>query len=320
MNMNDQTAENKIKTIDRVLPGLLQALESCDLCGRSCGVNRLKGEKGFCRASAEAVVYSYAEHHGEEPPLSGSRGSGAIFFSHCSMGCVYCQNYQFSQGDAGKPVSSEVLAGIMLELQKKRCHNINLVSPTHFIPAILEGLKTAYAKGLKIPVVYNTGGYDSPHVVKALEGIVDVYLPDMRYASDEMAIKYSKAPGYVAINRMAVREMARQADGLKTSRGIAMKGLIIRLLVMPNKVSGTSDSLQFIARELGEDTHLSIMSQYYPAYKARTYAEISCRLQENEYNNILQEAERLGLHNGWIQPYDSEFDGRFAGETFLPNI
>lgn len=311
---------DKIKIIDKVLPGLVEAMESCDLCGRSCAVNRIKGEKGFCRASSEAVVYSYAEHHGEEPPLSGSRGSGTIFFSHCSMGCVYCQNYQFSQGDAGKPVSAEGLAGIMLELQKKKCHNINLVSPTHFVPAILAGLRIAYAGGLSIPVVYNTGGYDSLHVIKSLEGIVDVYLPDMRYSSDEMAIKYSKAPGYVAINRMAVREMARQADGLKMSRGLAVKGLIIRLLVIPHKVSGTTDSLEFIAREIGEDAHLSIMSQYYPAYKARTFAEISNRLEEKEYNSVLACAEQLGLHNGWVQPYDSEFDGRFAGETFLPNI
>lgn len=318
--MDSRAIENRINTLDKVIPGLLNAMESCDLCGRSCGVNRLKGEKGFCRAGREAVVYSYADHHGEEPPISGSRGSGTIFFAHCSMGCVYCQNYQFSQGDAGKPVQAEGLAAMMLELQKKHCHNINLVSPTHFLPSILEGLRLAYNGGLKLPVVYNTGGYDSPHVVKALEGIVDVYLSDMRYSSEEMAIKYSRSPGYVAINRMAIKEMARQNDGLKMSRGLAVKGLIIRLLVLPNKVSGTTDSLEFIARELGEDTHLSIMSQYYPTYKARDYADISRRIQEKEYNGVLERAEKLGLHNGWIQPYDSEFDRRFAGETFLPNI
>ena len=319
-DMDRHTIENKKDAIDKVLPGLFKAMESCDLCGRACGINRLKGEMGFCRASREAVVYSYADHHGEEPPLSGRHGSGTIFFSHCSMGCVYCQNYQFSQGNAGKPVQAEALSVMMLELQKKNCHNINLVSPTPFMPSILEGLRLAYASGLKLPVVYNTGGYDSPYVIEALAGIVDIYLPDMRYASEEMAIKYSRAPGYVAINRMAVKEMARQSDGLKISRGLAVKGLIIRLLVLPNKVSGTADSLEFIARELGKDTHLSIMSQYYPAYKACNYADISRRIQEKEYNDVLERTEKLGLHNGWIQPYDSEFDGRFAGETFLPNI
>ena len=318
--MDSRTIEHKVKAIDKVLPGLFRAMENCDLCGRSCGVNRLKGEKGFCGASAEAVVYSYADHHGEEPPLSGSRGSGTIFFSHCTMGCVYCQNYKFSQGDAGKSVSREGLSDIMLELQKKNCHNINLVSPTHFVPAVLEGLRLAYLNGLKLPVVYNTGGYDSYNVVKALKGIIDVYLPDMRYSSEEMAIKYSRAPGYVAINRMAVMEMARQCGGLEMSRGLAKMGLIIRLLVLPNEVSGTAASLEFIAGELGLDTHLSIMSQYYPTHKAKTYADISRRIQENEYNDIIEKAERLGLHCGWVQPYDSKFDERFSGETFLPNI
>lgn len=319
--MLDRNSVNKkIMAIGHVLPELTKALASCDLCRRSCEVDRTKGENGFCRAGAEAVVYSFNAHHGEEPPISGTGGSGTIFFSHCSMGCVYCQNYQFSQTGAGKQVSALGLVEIMLELQKSGCHNINLVSPTHFVPPILAGLREAFSRGLKLPIVYNTGGYDSPHVIRALDGIVDVYLPDMRYSSDEMAEKFSMAPGYVANNRKIVKEMLRQAGELQLDGEIAVKGLIIRLLIMPNNVSGTLDTLDFIASELGTNVHLSVMSQYYPAYNARSDKSIMRRIYEREYDAVRVKMEKLGIHVGWIQPFEGDFDKRFAGETFLPNI
>lgn len=266
------------------------------------------------------MVYSYDAHHGEEPPLSGSGGSGTIFFSHCCMECVYCQNFQFSQTAAGKKVSSTELAGIMLELQGRGCHNINLVSPTHFVPSIAAALKEAYSGGLRLPIIYNTGGYDSPHIIRALEGIVDIYLPDMRYSDDLMAQKYSKAPGYVENNRIIVKEMLRQTGDLAAEDDVAVKGLIIRLLILPGRISGTETTMRFIASELGKDAWLSVMSQYYPAYKASSSSELSRRLSEPEFSAVLAEMGRLGLHNGWIQPLGAEFDRKFAGDTFLSNV
>lgn len=296
-------------------------MESCDLCARRCLVNRAHGETGFCRAPAEPVVYSYSEHLGEEPPLSGKMGSGTIFFSHCNMGCVYCQNFKFSHGAAGKKISAEGLSEIMLELQERGCHNINLVSPTHFAFVIVKALELAYKGGLNIPIVYNTGGYDAFRLIRLLEGIIDVYLPDMRYSSDEMAVKYSSAPGYVANNRLIVSEMLRQVGYLRTDdSGIAIKGLIIRLLALPNNVSGIPDTLDFIASKLGKDVHLSVMSQYYPAHNAPAHNDISRRIERSEFQVILEKLSDLHLFNGWIQPLDGDFDEKFAGENFIPGM
>jgi putative pyruvate formate lyase activating enzyme len=306
--------------IKKILPRLQKEYECCSLCLRKCGVNRAKGEKGFCRAPANPVIYRYAPHHGEEPPLSGTKGSGTIFFSCCSMSCVYCQNYRFSQLDEGKEVSCETLSGMMLELQEKGCHNINLVNPTHFVPSIAEALKIAYSRGLNIPLVYNTGGYDSPHAIKALDGVIDVYLPDMRYSQDREAGKYSAAPGYVANNRAIVREMHRQVGSLKTFQGIASKGLIIRLLVLAEGVSGTIETLEFIAKELGRDVYLSVMSQYYPAYKATDHKELSRRISRAEYRIVLDKMNELGLRNGWTQPFEGDFDEALAGENLSPSV
>jgi len=261
------------------------------------------------------MVYSCAPHHGEEPPLSGWKGSGTIFFSRCNMKCVYCQNYQFSQSDAGRKVTARELAGMMLELQEEGCHNINFVSPTHFTPAIVEALKYAYEDGLKIPLVYNTGGYDTFDVIKALDGIIDIYLPDMRYASDEMAVKYSSAPGYVKNNRNIVKEMYRQVGTLKIKDDVARKGLIIRLLVLPHGISGTVETLEFISKELGKDVYLSVMSQYYPAYKARDFKEISRRVTGGEYQQVLDKLDQLGMGKGYIQPFEGRFDEKFFGEN-----
>ena len=203
----------------------------------------------------------------------------------------------------------------MLQLQDMGCHNINLVNPTHFVPAIVEALKLAYSGGLDIPVIYNTGGFDSLSTIRSLEGLVDIYLPDMRYAADEMAKKYSNAPGYVMNNRAIVKEMQRQVGNLKVSGGIANKGLIVRLLLLPGGISGTTETLAFISETLGSDVYLSVMSQYYPAYNAPQVKELSRRITREEYNAVIRVMKLLGLYNGWIQPFDGEFNKCFAGEN-----
>ncbi len=314
------TIDTKLKIIDNILPGLKKSMERCDLCPRKCGTDRTRGEKGFCRSGAEAIVYSYAPHHGEEPPLSGYAGSGTIFFSNCNMGCIYCQNYQFSQTGAGRQMSVRDLASVMLELQGMGCHNINLVTPTHFVTPVVEALKYAYADGLKIPIVYNTGGYDSLDVIRSLEGLIDIYMPDMRYSSDEMAEKYSCAPGYAGNNRAIVKEMNRQAGVLQVDRGIASKGLIIRLLILPGGISGTVDTLEFIARSVGKDTYLSVMSQYYPAHKAASFRDLGHRINKADYDAVTRKMRALGLDNGWLQSFGGGFDDSFAGENFTPNL
>ncbi|MFH1879022.1 MAG: radical SAM protein, partial [Candidatus Omnitrophota bacterium] len=216
-------------------------------------MDRSSEERGFCGAGDQIKIYSYGPHHGEEPPISGKNGSGTIFFSNCCMGCVYCQNYQFSQAGRGRIISSSGLSEIIIELQNKGCHNINFVTPTHFAPGIMEALREAYIRGLNIPVVYNTGGFDSLDVIKSLDGVIDIYLPDMRYASNAMGRKYSNSPGYAVNNRLVIKEMFSQAGNLKMDgNGIAYRGLIIRLLVMPGGVSGTEETLEFIGRELGK--------------------------------------------------------------------
>jgi putative pyruvate formate lyase activating enzyme len=312
--------EDKADRALDVTPSLYKAMEHCGLCGRQCGVDRLKGEKGACNAGSDPVVYSAMVHRGEEPPVSGDRGSGTIFFSGCAMKCVYCQNFRFSQSMTGRKELPEKLAETMLRLQDQGCHNINLVNPTHFVPAIVQALGVAFSRGLDLPVLYNTAGYDSWDIIRSLEGLVDIYLPDMRYSQDPMAVKYSQAPGYVDVNRRAVKEMHRQVGCLTTESGIAARGLIIRLLILPEDISGTLESLEFIASEIGKDAHISLMSQYYPAYKARYLDGLARRIGREDYESAVRKMEYLGLCNGWVQPLDGEFDERFAGENFLPGI
>jgi putative pyruvate formate lyase activating enzyme len=212
-------------------------LESCCICPRKCKVNRLKGELGFCKTGINPGVCSFMPHHGEEPPISGTNGSGTIFFSHCNMACVYCQNYEFSQLGQGRDVSFEELANCTLELQKMGCHNINLVTPTHIMPQILKALEIAIPKGLTISIVYNTGGYELPEMLKFLDGVVDIYLPDMRYADSDLAIKYSSAPGYPSYNQEAIKEMHRQVGiANMDDLGIIKRGMIVRHLVLPHNI------------------------------------------------------------------------------------
>jgi putative pyruvate formate lyase activating enzyme len=304
----------KLKSI---IEEAFKMLESCCICPRECKVNRLNDKKGFCRIGLKPKLCSFMPHHGEEPPISGTRGSGAIFFSGCNMSCLYCQNYEFSQLDEGREVEFEELATFMLQLQALGCHNINLVTPTHIIPQILKSLELAIPKGLKIPVVYNTGGYELPEMIKLLDGIVDIYLPDMRYADNEMAIKYSSAPKYPRFNQAALKEMHRQVGVAEIDEeGIIRKGIIIRHLVLPNNISGTDKIMRFIAEELSKDTYISLMSQYSPCYKADQFQEISRRITEQEYEVALAGMEKYGLYNGWTQ--DGHGLERFAGINIKP--
>lgn len=291
-----------------------EQLNRCELCPRKCGVNRLKGAEGYCQAGRMAAVYSYFAHRGEEPALSGDRGSGTIFFTHCTMRCVYCQNFAFSQSSGEKEVCDDALAGFMLELQQKGCHNINLVTPSHYVPQILKALLLASKMGLSIPIVYNTSGYESVKTLKLLEGIVDIYLPDMRYGDDRYAKMFSDAADYTLKNREAVREMFRQVGNLKTGpNGIAEKGLIIRHLVLPGGAASTGKVFGFIAKSLSKDTHISLMSQYYPAHRAADFPEINRRITKAEYAEAADLFFKHGLLNGWVQDPNGSIDAKLLG-------
>jgi putative pyruvate formate lyase activating enzyme len=283
-------------------------LEACELCPRRCRVNRLAGETGLCRAGATVKVASHCVHTGEEPPISGSRGSGTIFFSHCSMACVYCQNYPISQMGYGNEVGKDELAGMMLDLEARGAHNINLVTPTHFLPGIVEAVIAARTKGLGVPIVSNTSGYETPEVVAMLGKTVQVYLADMRYANGEAARKYSGAADYPERNRVAVRAMLDAVGHLRCRGGVAESGLIVRHLVLPSMVSQTRGILEFVSRELSSQTAVSLMSQYFPANKANLYPEINRKISSDEYQTAVSLLEEFGLGQGWTQepgPSDS---------------
>ena len=285
---------------------LYNILDRCIICPHMCKVNRRLHEKGFCSAGYEPVISSAMPHHGEEPPISGSRGSGTIFFSYCNMKCVYCQNYQISQEHEGAKKSIDSLADSMVVLQNSGCHNINFVSPTIWIPQIVKALSYARNKGLSVPAVFNTGGYDNPKIIKMLDKIIDIYMPDMRYGSDQMARKYSMAEEYVKYNRQSVKEMYRQVGGLKLDPdGIAVKGLMIRLLVLPYNIGGIKKTLDFIKNELSVDVYLSIMAQYHPTYNAFEYTKLNRRATAKEYLEVVRYAEKKGFCFGWTQDHIS---------------
>jgi putative pyruvate formate lyase activating enzyme len=292
----------KEEELDRRIEKAYKLLSPCEVCPRKCGVNRLEGEKGFCRSGEEVIVSSYNAHFGEEPPLVGYFGSGTIFFTNCNLKCVYCQNYPISQLGNGNKVSLSELAKIMLALQKRKCHNVNLVTPTHFVPQILKSLKSAIKMGLRIPIVYNSSGYESVKTLKLLDGIVDIYLPDARYADDKIAQKYSSAPNYFKIMKKALKEMHRQVGDLVTDKiGVARSGLIVRHLVLPEGLSGTKKIMHFIAREISPHTYISLMAQYFPAYQAGQFPPLSRRINREEYWEALQAFKEEGLENGWFQ-------------------
>jgi putative pyruvate formate lyase activating enzyme len=273
-------------------------LERCDLCARYCRVDRLATIEGaVCRTGERAVVASYGPHHGEEDPLRGSQGSGTIFFSWCNLRCVFCQNWDISQKGIGRETEPVGIADMMLALQGEGCHNINLVSPSHVVAQIVAAVHDAARRGLRLPIVYNTGGYDSPEALALLDGIVDIYMPDMKYGDSALARRYSKVRNYVEANQAAVREMHRQVgDLVLDERGIALRGLLVRHLVLPQGIAGTDKVLAFIANEISRDTYLNLMAQYRPCYRADEYPELDRPLTAAEYRAALDTAARLGLN------------------------
>ena len=273
--------------------------ENCHLCPRQCGVNRQEGERGFCRAPVRPVIFSSQPHFGEEISLVGKHGSGTIFFSNCNLRCVFCQNWPIAHEGRGKEIEDEDLADLMLYVQGIGCHNINLVTPTHVMPNILNATRIALKKGLRLPLVYNTSGYESLEIVKLLDGIVDIYMPDMKYTDDDQAARYSAgASDYPEETKKAIIEMNRQVGELLIDkRGIALRGLIIRHLVMPNRVAGTEKFVRWVAEKLPKSTYVNIMPQYRVEYKAFEYPEIGRGLTVQEFLEAMDWAEQYGLTN-----------------------
>ena len=287
--------------IQKRVSAFKEMLRNCELCPRRCGVDRISGETGFCRSGDQAMVSSYNAHFGEEPPLVGQGGSGTIFLTNCTMKCVFCQNYPISQEGVGREYTVEQMANMYLSLQKRGCENINFVTPTHLLPQIIEALLIAIEKGFHLPLVYNTSGYERVEIIQMLEEIFDIYLPDIKYSDNNMARKYSGASDYVENNRKSLKEMYRQVGDLECDeRGTARKGLIIRHLVLPNEISGSEESLRWLARELSPDVYVALMSQYFPAWKAPGIEEISRRVPPSEYRPVKDLYKQLGF-NGWVQ-------------------
>jgi putative pyruvate formate lyase activating enzyme len=271
-------------------------LAACDLCAWNCRVDR-RARHGVCRTGALAVVSSYGPHHGEENPLSGWLGSGTIFFTHCNLKCQFCQNYEISQLGEGREVQPEEIAAMMLELQEGGCHNINFVSPSHVVAQILAAVAIAAEAGLRLPLVYNTGGYDSLAALQLLDGVVDIYMPDMKYADARLALKLSKARNYPEVNRAAVKEMHRQVgDLVMDERGIALRGLLVRHLVMPGGIAGTPEIARFLAEEVSRNTYINVMVQYHPSYKANEHPPLDRRITPKEYAQAVAACRAVGLH------------------------
>jgi putative pyruvate formate lyase activating enzyme len=313
LNLPKEEFEERIKKLFKIL-------ENCEICPRKCRVNRLKNEKGYCQLAELPMVSAFHPHFGEESVLVGEKGSGTIFFTSCNLSCVYCQNYDISQLRIGEEISFEKLSEMMLKLQDSGCHNINLVTPTPQVPQIIKSLSIAIEKGLKLPLVYNTSSYDSVEVLKLLDGIVDIYLPDARYSDDKIALKYSNAPNYFKIMKEAIKEMQRQVGDLminsKTKNqnaklklkiqnfdevqkefpeGVALRGLIVRHLVLPNGLAGSEKIFEFLA-EISPGICVNVMSQYTPYWKAKEYPELNRRITKEEFENAVSLAKKLGLH------------------------
>jgi len=272
-------------------------LAKCSVCPRHCGVNRLANEPGECHLTNQAVVSSYGPHFGEESPLVGRHGSGTIFFTYCNLRCIFCQNYTISQLGDGVAAGREELAGMMLSLQARGCHNINLVSPTHVVPFILDALELAVARGLYLPLVYNSGGYDSVVMLRLLDGIVDIYMPDMKYSNAKIGAQLSGIVHYPAVNRVAVKEMHRQVGDLEIDpTGVARRGLLVRHLVLPHWLAGTTTVTRFLAREVSTNTYLNIMAQYRPCYQAGDNPQLSRPITEEEFAEAMAVVDQQGLH------------------------
>jgi len=279
---------------------LHELFEECRICPNECMARREEGETGDCHSTDEVIISSVGPHFGEEPPLVGSLGSGTIFFTNCNLSCEFCQNYDISHLGIGEKVTIEDLARSMLKLQQRGCHNINLVTPTHFSVQIVEALILAIEKGLELPIVYNCGGYESVETLKLLEDIVDIYMPDIKYSIDENALKYSGIKNYWEVVTKAIVEMHRQVGNLKISKlGIAQRGLLIRHLVLPNDIAGSQKVIDFVADEISTDSYLNIMDQYHPSYNAHKYDKLTRRITPSEYKEVVDYACSKGLRRGF---------------------
>jgi putative pyruvate formate lyase activating enzyme len=304
--------------LERRARALEARLTSCDICPRECHVNRLENELGFCHSGRLPIVSAVCAHHGEEPALSGTRGSGTIFFGNCNMKCVYCQNYQISQNwkkQKSNELNCHALAERMLYLQNELgCHNINFVSPSHFVPQLIRAVLEAVPMGLRLPLVYNTNGYDSFASLKELEGVISIYLPDLRYASDPWAKKLSQTKDYVERARQAIKEMYRQVGNVVLDdSGLARQGLIVRHLILPNGLAGSDESLKWLAQELSPTVTVSIMSQYSPLHRAAKIPLLSRTISLAEYETVTSLLSDLGIENGWIQEIGAQ-------EYYLPDF
>lgn len=288
-------------------------LGACRLCPRECGANRNAGETGFCKASDKIKIARAALHMWEEPCVSGENGSGTVFFSHCTMKCVYCQNYRLSAENKGYEITEDELSDIFLDLQNQGAHNINLVTPTHYVPQIITALRSAKKQGLIIPIVYNTSGWERIETLKTLEGLIDIYMPDMKYFSDARAQKYSSARGYFQIASKAVEEMTRQTGKcVFDENGIMRKGVIVRHLMLPGMMSETRKIMEYLYKTYGNDIYISLMSQYTPMPQVERFPEINRRLNMTQYNAMVEYCAELGMENVYIQ------DGEAASESFIP--
>ncbi len=304
--------------LQRRADALAARLASCDICPRQCRVNRFENEAGFCHSGHLPIVTTVCAHHGEEPALSGSRGSGTVFFGNCNMRCVYCQNYQISQDwktQKSRQIDCHALAERMLYLQNELgCHNINFVSPSHFVPQLVGAVLEAVPMGLRVPLVYNTNGYDSVASLRELDGIISIYLPDLKYAADNSAGRFSHTPDYVAQARPAIKEMHRQVGDLVVDEsGLAQQGLIVRHLILPNGLAGSEESLSWLARELSATVTVSLMSQYLPRHRAQRIPLLARTISLAEYETVLRLLADAGIENGWIQEMG-------ASENYVPDF
>jgi len=301
------TSEQKIALLESRVALLHKSLKCCTLCPRNCQVNRIEGEEGICKAKNTCIVYSSFLHHGEEPLISGEQGSGTIFFAGCNLNCIYCQNYKFSHTLTGNTVSSSELAKIFIDLEAKGAHNINLVTPTHFLTQIFEALIIAFNGGLSIPLVYNTSGYESIETLKLLDGIVDIYLADARYAQKELAEELSLAKDYPQINKDALIEMHKQVGDSIVRNDILQQGMIVRHLILPNCLKNSKAILRWLKENL-EFTYISIMAQYQPYHRAASSEKINRKINEEEYNEIKEFTDELGITKGWFQDFVADED------------
>lgn len=296
-------------------PSTESFMKECRVCPRNCSVDRLSDQKGFCRAGAEIILARAALHMWEEPCISGKEGSGAVFFSGCSLGCKFCQNGQISRGQTGKKVTADRLADIFLELQQQKANNINLVTAGHFLPQVAEAIEKSRNRGLQIPVVYNSSGYEKSEMLKLLEGLVDIYLPDFKYMDPELAEKYSYARDYPEVAREALKEMVRQTGTPEFDRqGIMKKGVIVRHLLLPGHVKDSRRVLEYLFSTYGKEIYISLMNQYTPMPAMKDDPRLSRKVTDREYQRLIDYGIQLGLENGFIQ------EGETAKESFIPEF